>query len=94
MTTDLYRVTRLAASAQLNGTDAVHIVGILLVGGTANSSVTITEDADGSGTAALVVKALANDSQLFDLVLLGGKNLTQAYVTLDGTAAEVYIFWE
>ena len=93
-TTNKYNVLRLAADGQLNSTNPIHIVGILLVGGTANSKLEISEDGDGSGTNVLVVNALANDCKWVDLSMLGGINLEQGYGDLTGTGAEAYIFWE
>ena len=89
----LYRVSRIASSAQLNTTEAVHIVGIHLTADAGASFVKIHQAADASGgTPEITVAAVANDSKWVDLSAMGGINLTQAYVELDG--AEAVIFWE
>ena len=93
-TANMYNVKALTASAQLNGTDEGHLMGILLAAGSANAKLKLSEDGDGSGANVLVVEALANDSQWVDLSHMGGINLTQAYATLTGTGVEVFVFWE
>ena len=66
---------------------------VVLVGGSINSSVVLNDSTDGSGTDKLKIKALANDSKVVDLEK--GMNFENGvYVTLSGTAAEVYIYYK
>jgi hypothetical protein len=89
-----FKMKRMAEDGQINGTAEVHLWGILLTGGSANSSVEITEDGDGSGTTVLLVKALTGTTVWVDLSQMGGVKLTQGYADLTGAAAEVVLFWE
>lgn len=86
--------TRIAASAKINGDAGLILMGILLTAGSAAASVKITEDADGSGTAVLLVKALTNESIWVDLSNQGGIALSKGYATLAGAGAEATLFFE
>lgn len=89
-----FRRLRLAADGKLNGDDAIKIQKIILVAGADAAQLEVTEDADGSGTNVLHLKALANTSPVFDFEDVGGVQLSQGYGDLTGTGPVAYIWWE
>jgi hypothetical protein len=67
------------------------IVGsIILVGGSANSSIILKDSVGSSGDAIVELKALANDSKVFT-PLRAIEFTNGIYNTLSGTGAKVYI---
>ena len=66
---------------------------VILNGGSAASSVILDDSIDGTGTAKLKVKVLANDSKVIP-ILEGLRFITGVYVTLGGTGAEVYVYYK
>lgn len=89
-----HNLTRVSASGAV-ASAAARVFGILLMGGSAASSLKLTDDANGSGTAVINVKALTNDATFFDFTPFGGIAFaTAVYATLAGAAAEAYVWWE
>ena len=79
------------SSAMLTGNYIVSKV--VLNGGSAASSVILDDSTDGSGTAKLKIKTLANDSNVVDLAE-GLRFKTGVYATLAGSGAEVYVYYK
>jgi hypothetical protein len=74
-------------------TGVLFVHSVVLVGGTANSTVTIDDSTDGSGTSKIQLKALANDSKV--LSFGDGNSVkfdTGVYATLVGAGARVYVY--
>lgn len=89
-----YNLTRLASSAAIKATPG-NIKAVLLFGGSAATSLKLTDDANGAGTAVLNFNVPATESRLFCLEELGGVIFpTKIYGTLAGTAGEAYVWWE
>jgi len=89
-----HRLTRVAASAAITAVPG-RVYGVVLFGGSAATSLKLTDDADGAGTAVLNVNTLANTTVTVDLSQLGPVEFpTKIYATIAGTAGEAYIFWE
>jgi hypothetical protein len=74
-------------------TGTARIYAVILVGGTANSSVTLNDSLTGSGSDKISLKALANDSKT---VVFGKNEVTfdsGVYSTISGSGAVVYIYY-
>ena len=99
--TPLHRLTRVAASAALFGSPC-RVFAILLNGGSTASSLKLTNDANGSGTAVINVVAQFTDSDasaadctFVDFTSLGGIEFSsKCYATIAGTSAEAFIWWD
>lgn len=65
---------------------------VVLVGGTANSSVVLNDSTDGGGDDKIELKALANDSKTLFLGRDGVEFDTAIYSTIAGSGAKVYIY--
>ena len=89
-----HKLARLAASGAIS-TVAGKVYGVLLFGGSAATSLKLTNDADGSGVAVLNVNTVINQSFFLDLSELGPVEFnSKIYGTLAGTGGEAYVFWE
>lgn len=74
-------------------TGSGRIYAVILYGGTANSSVILTDSLTASGSDKIALKALANDSKT---VFFGRDEVvfdTGVYSTLSGSGAAVYIYY-
>jgi len=71
------------------------IYAVVLVGGSANSSVVLNDSVSGTGTDKIALKVLANDSKTF---VVDGKDAvtfdTGVYSTLSGSGASVYVYYK
>jgi hypothetical protein len=76
-------------------TSKANVIAVVLVGGTANSSVALNDSASGSGTDKIKLKALANTSESIvfpkDVPVVFD---TAIYSTIAGSGAEVYLYLE
>lgn len=84
-----------ASAAVLAPAQKTTLMGVLLYGGSANSSVEFKNAATDTGTVLFSVDVLANDSKWVDLSELGGIEFSTAcFCKPAGTAAIVYAFYE
>ncbi len=75
----------------LEGTSIVGMV--ILIGGSADSSVILDDSTDGTGTEKIELKALTNDSKIaFFGNTTGISFSTGIYSTISGTGAKVFIY--
>jgi len=81
-----------STTTELIFTGRAIIDSVVLVGGTANSSVVLDNSTDGSGDDFIEIKALAYDSKKFDFEKDGIEFSTGVYSTLSGAGAKVYIY--
>ena len=84
--------TRTTTSSALLTGDYI-ISKVILNGGSAASSVILDDSTDGTGTSKLKLKALANDSNVVNIPE-GIRFSTGVYATLDGSGAEVYVYYK
>ena len=66
------------------------ISSVVLVGGTANSSVEISDSTDGNSNIKIELKVLANDSKPF--YFDGHIDFSKVYSKIAGSGAKVYIY--
>ncbi len=66
------------------------IAAVILVGGSANSSIELSDSADGNSNVYISLKALASDARTFTPD--GRVSFTKVYAKLAGTAAKAYIY--
>lgn len=86
----MFVIKKTSSGSVLSGTGLVS--SVVLVGGTANSSVAIDNSTDGSGDVKIELKSLANDSKTFT----PSKPIefsTAVYATLAGTGAKLYVYF-
>ncbi len=83
-----------ATAAQV-GTGPQIVKAVLLIGGSANSSVELKNAATDTGDVLLTLKCLANDSRFFCFEELGGIAFSTAcFCKPAGTAAAVQVWYE
>jgi hypothetical protein len=71
------------------------LLGVLLFGGSAATSIKFTNDADGNGTPLLDVNVAVAETLLVDLSLLGGIYFdTKIYGKLAGTGGIATVFYD
>jgi len=90
----LHNVVRVTANVAISGLPG-RVWAILLNGGSAASSIKLTNDADGSGTAVTNILALASQSVFVDFTSLGGVDFSsKIYATIAGLGAEAFIWYD
>lgn len=91
----LHILSRVATSSQVVDRPA-RLYGALLTPGTAASTLKLTNDANGAGTAVLLLSAPANGESVFlDFSQLGPVEFSaKIYATLAGTGAEAYLWYD
>lgn len=91
--TSKYNLNRVATSAGI-ATNAHRILGLILVGGSADSTVKIYDNTSATGTEVFGLAALTGCTTGVDLREFGGINVsTGIYVSLSGTGAVAYVWW-
>lgn len=89
-----HNLARVATSAAVKATPAV-VYGVLVMGGSANTTFKLTNDANGSGTAVLNFAVLARTTSYFDFSDVGGVYFSsKVYATIAGTGGEAYVFYD
>ena len=82
------------AGAAVVGTPG-RVMAFLLFGGSGNTKVEFTNDADGSGTVVLGCNVLLAQSKFVDLSQLGGVNFSsKIYAKVTGTGGICYVWFE
>lgn len=90
----VHKFSRIASSAAVKAT-AGKVYRFRLVGGSANSSFKLTNDANGAGTAVIDGSALALTVDQDDYEGCGPIVFSTAiYATVTGTGAVLYVWWE
>ena len=77
----------------LQSTGKTILKGLILVGGSANSAITLNDSLDGLGTDKIGAKALANTSAP-NAIPIETVFATGVYATITGTSAVAYAFVE
>jgi hypothetical protein len=82
------------AGAAVVGTPG-RVMAFLLFGGSGNTKVEFTNDADGTGTVVLGCNAVLATSKFVDLSRIGGVNFSsQIYAKVTGTGGICYVWFE
>lgn len=89
-----YNLARISASAAILAVPGI-VRAVLLVGGSAATTLSITNDADGNGTPVISVAAPIGDSIFMDFDTLGGVRFTsKIYGKLAGAGGVAYVWYE
>ena len=89
-----HRLTRVAISAAVAAVPA-RVYAILLVGGSAASTLKLYDAADGNGTDTVTFAAIIGDTVFVDFESLGPVDFpTKLWAAVGGTGGIAYIWWD
>lgn len=90
----LHRMLLVSSSAAVTAIPA-NVYAILLVGGSAATTLKLTNDADGNGTTVISAAAAVGTTVFIDLSALGPIAFSsKCYATIAGTAGVAYIWYD